>query len=725
MVSFFKPSTKVQKDRKLMRQADERTARFSRGATAAHLIIYLLSLTSGDFWLIAPNATIVLGITLALSVVWRASYLVNFDAIYSSGPRRWRNRYFISSLANLVVWSVINIYHITLLPDHTITALLLIYTTGMSASTIAVYSPYSKYLSWVLFISFVPAAIACGFTGLLSGYAFSLVLLAFFKLLNKKGRVLSDDFWQSREINLELSKRIESLEVEKQGKAAKVEFKNELLSKISYELRLPLNDISGSLSLIRDTEVDNRQQELLSLAETSTSKLLDLLDNVLDYSRIVSKELVINQQIFNVRNKLDDYVEELFQEANQHGIELLPVYAENFTDRVKGDAKRLGQVLQVVGSYAIQRSHSKELNLQLQTGMLPNNQQGLTVTFTSTVDDTSSPHLIKPSSDAEQEEAKTLGMTIVEGLLDCMHGRLDIDDYGYHQRWSFEVPLDTGQLDSGGFQRHPKIHDQRVYLVGYPDAIVESVKEAYEDWRLKIRISESLKEVIFELKNSTDATDTIVSQYLKPGESLEADAYDELLGQQDNLYIQVVLSNEQRGRSAKYHNKILSKERIYCLSKPLNQRKMHAGLVNMLFEPVPHNIEASSQSREQSKEYRLLLVEDHKVNQMVAKGMLNKLGYSVNIANNGLEAIGYLEQYDFDLIIMDCQMPEMDGYQATQKIREKEETCNLPRIPIIAMTAHGDETEEGKCLSMGMDDYLQKPVRIDDLDNRLSHWLKD
>lgn len=719
MLELFTPDTKVQKDRKIMRQADERTAKFSRAAAAVHMIVYLLSLLSGDFWVAAPEQAVVMGIILAFSVLWRASYSINFDSIYSAGPKRWRNRYFITSLVNVLVWSVIVVEHIVQLPDHTITGLLLVYTTGISASTIAVYSPYPKYLRWILFLSLVPAAIAYALSGLVAGYAFSLVLLAFFLLLTHQGKLLGEDFWQSREINLELRKRIESLEVEKQGKAAKVEFKNELLSKISYELRLPLNDVSGSLSLLRDTPINDRQEELLVLAENSSSKLLELLDNVLDYSKIVSKELVISQQIYNLRAKLDELAEELSQDANQYNIELLPIYGKNFIDRVKGDSKRLSQLFHVLGNYALHRCNGSELKLNIQMNLLPGSSQyQLSVSFNCAADESNSN--MQWSNTVEQESTKTLGMSIAEGLLECMGGQLDIDDYGQHRHWSFHLPLELTSINVPEFQRHPKIHGQAIYLVGYPEAIASYFQEIYEDWRLEVKTCADLKETQFELRNRAATPVTIVSHYLNQQETCEQECYSEILSLQDDLYIQVVMSAEQRGRCSG----ALSAEKVYSLCKPLNQRKMHNHLVEMLFEPIKQEEEKNIE-HDNLSDYRLLLVEDHKVNQMVTKGMLNKLGYSVKVANNGLEALGLIESGEFDLIIMDCQMPEMDGYQATNKVREFEEGKGKDKpTPIIALTAQTDASEETRCLASGMDDFLQKPVRIDDLANCVSHWLK-
>jgi len=165
---------------------------------------------------------------------------------------------------------------------------------------------------------------------------------------------------------------------------------------------------------------------------------------------------------------------------------------------------------------------------------------------------------------------------------------------------------------------------------------------------------------------------------------------------------------------------------VHIISKPLLRQRLHDALMELWYlgdqslKSRRSQLEFDPQSR--NKDKRILLVEDHRVNQMVAKSLLEKLGYGVDLANNGQEALKLSVENDYDLILMDCQMPEMDGYVATQTLRRREEEGDK-HTPVIAMTANTTEGIQSRCLAAGMDDYMAKPVRLDDLERRLRRWL--
>jgi CheY-like chemotaxis protein len=187
-----------------------------------------------------------------------------------------------------------------------------------------------------------------------------------------------------------------------------------------------------------------------------------------------------------------------------------------------------------------------------------------------------------------------------------------------------------------------------------------------------------------------------------------------------NLRVAVIATLSQRGARDSWLQPLPNTE---WLTKPVTQSGMIATLEKFYPRESGEVHARIAQSALEESIRKILLVEDNKVNQMVARGMLNKLGYQVTTAANGVEALSLLDDFHYDAILMDCMMPEMDGYEATHCIREREKASGQPRVPIIAMTANVIEGEEARCLAIGMDDYLAKPVNKEQLEIKLLQWL--
>ena len=663
---------------------------------------------------------------LLLVTLLRCYFLFRFEAHYARAPGRWRNQYFLVSFLGALWWSVILASLTWVLGMRDETLIMWLYSVVFYSSVANVFAPYRRFLSYYLFIGQVPAAataILVGFReGVVDGYLYGIIMLMFYYMLNHQGKITERSYWQRLEANYALRERAKGLEDERLDSQAAINVKNEFLSNLGREFRTSLNDILGSLSLIASDKLPEEQRELLRLAVKAGERQLDLVNNVADYAKISERELLLDQVVFNLRRSLEIMVEDLAVEASQQGVEVHYVFDPDMPARVRGDATRMSQILGNLLGHVIHFSEMGQVVLEA-SYLRDTESAGLLQVVIR--DEGRRYNSLEAGKDLATEN--DLNLAICKALAECMGGGVVVTSDSRGQEISIELRLEVTGKQTQQLISNPKMLEKRILLVDEPRQTIAPVRAELERWGMQVTLAEAATatELLLSQSDGDEAFDVV----LLHGSSRPADtlALSAALAQNSKLskLKQVLALNPNQDDAALREAHLENYPGIHLISRPVARQALYDSLNALLFDI---DIDSGSSPKAGIEVFgrgqRILLVDDHRVNQMVAEGMLKKLGYSVVLASNGREATKLWQQQSFALVLMDCQMPEMDGYQATREIRRLEsEASDNEHIPIVAMTAHAAEGNQARCLGAGMDDYLVKPVRLGELQLRLKRWL--
>ncbi len=512
-----------------------------------------------------------------------------------------------------------------------------------------------------------------------------------------------------------------------------VRFKSEFLANMSHEIRTPMNGVLGMLQLIKDFDLPDECQDYINTAHNSADALLEIINDILDFSKIEAGKLSIEKIDFDLQEIVDDVCVLLSERVKGKNIDLLSYVDNKIPARMKGDPTRLRQILFNLMGNAIKFTEKGEVVVRLVNVFSDNNQGTIKIEIVDTgigIPEKVIGSLFEAFTQADGSTTRKfggtgLGLAICKQLVELMGGKLEVEsESGKGSNFFFTLSLDIVEQD----RRNIEVKE----LEGLNALIIDDnstnrviVCNYLNAWGMGTEQTGDIN-LAFQL----------LSDRAKQGKQFDLVLLDMQMPGMDGIEFSTKMQNHERltgiARVLLSSNGHIPSDVWQaagfkaCLQKPFRRdhlRTTISSIMNVIDAPVIEKKTKAEVIPFKHNDSRILLVEDNLVNQKVACGLLKKIGLTADIACNGQIALDKIAETKYDIVLMDCQMPVMSGYDATEAIRTSEENTDK-HLTIIAMTANAMEGDKEKCFAAGMDDYLPKPVKLEVLKEVLDKWLR-
>ncbi len=549
-------------------------------------------------------------------------------------------------------------------------------------------------------------------------------------------------------INQSLEVKNEQLvEATKKAESA-TRMKSEFLAVMSHEIRTPMNGIMGTTDLLLETKLSGTQRKYAKTTMSSAEALLGLINDILDFSKIEAGKLSLEEVPFDMQHVAEDVLDMIALKCDSTEVELLLDYAPGTARQVLGDPGRVRQILLNLMSNAVKFTSEGHILMRFQSRAGDNGELEFRVEVKDTgigIPEDKHNTIFNKFDQADQSTTRKyggtgLGLSICERLTGMMGGNIGLDSaVGKGSTFWFTMrlresddhaPVNEELLAGGGLK------GAKLLIVDDNEVARKILREQLRSKHAEVSLVENAKQALDGLRSEAGKGkpfDIAIVDYRMPG--MDGKALAQAIKADDTIKdtsIVMITSSPVRGDGVEMHDLgvagyLVKPTRAIDVGRVLHfiwdMKKQGTSYPHLV---TRHSLTEAQEAMRKAPEFNgvhILLAEDNPVNQMVAMTLLKKYGCTVMPAGDGAEAVAAVKENEFDLVIMDCQMPNMDGFEATETIRRYEEESGNSRLPIIAFTANAMKGDKERCLAAGMDDYVTKPVNQKELENALMKWL--